>query len=129
MALYLGQTFINEAAPGIPSHLWIVISNPATNERVVIANVSSRPCPSGEVCIIRKGEHASCSRDSYVRFQEVRVAARAQLERLLATGKLKQSRDADHDAPILKRVRRAVAASKAVPLEAVRLLHDQGLGE
>jgi len=128
VALYLGQTFINDADRGIPSHLWIVVSNPAANDRVVIANVSSQRCPSGEVCIIRKGEHAFCSRDSYVRFQEARVADRAQLERLLAAGKLRQSRDADHDAPILDRIQRAVAASKAVPLEAVRLLRSQGLG-
>jgi len=129
VAIYLGQTFLNEAAPGIPSHLWIVISDPTKNERVVVANVSSKPCPSGEVCIIRKGEHSFCSRDSYVRFREVRVAARAQLETLLAAKKLTQSRDADHDTPILARIQRAVATSKAAMNEAVGILKSQGFAE
>lgn len=128
MAVYVGQAFISKEVEGIPSHLWIVLSDPLKNARVVIANLSSKPCPSGEECVIKAGEHSFCSHDSYVRFQEVRVVDSQRLEEGLKAGVLRQSRDADHDAPILGRIQRAIAVSKAARLEAINILKAQGYG-
>ena len=38
----LGETFLNKAAEGVPTHLWAVVSDPAKNSReILIVNISS----------------------------------------------------------------------------------------
>ena len=123
---HLGQTFINKPAPGVPPHLWMVVSDPAKGPRVVLVNVSSTKCPSGEECVIRRGEHASASHDSYVRFREVRVSDLGKVDQGLKAGVLQQAKDLDPK--ILQRVQRAVVESKAVPTEAKDILRAQGVG-
>ena len=121
---YLGQTFITRKSPGVLPHLWMVLSDPAKNVRVVLANLSSAPCPSGERCVIKRGEHSFVSHDSYVRFRLVRVEEREQLDKVLAGGMLKPS-DALSPA-VLKRVQEAVGRSRVVPTEAQAILRAQG---
>lgn len=90
----------------------------------MLANISSRPCPSGEVLEVRAGEHPFVSHTSYLRFAEVRVTDREGLEKLLATGKLRASHDLTPD--LLRRIQDALTASKVVPMEAGRILRAQG---
>jgi hypothetical protein len=125
MAVHLGQTFVTPQAPGVLPHLWMVLSDPSRGERVVLANISSRPCPSGEVLDVRQGEHPFVAHTSYLRFAEVRVADRGSLEKLLTTAQLRPSHDLTPD--LLRRIQVAVAASKVVPIEAARILTAQGL--
>lgn len=91
----------------------------------MFANVSTKKCPSGEVCTIARGEHAKISEESYLRFREVRVAASSQLEQLLNTKQLQQTTDAS-PALVLK-LQRAVLASRAVSGEAQEILRKQGV--
>jgi hypothetical protein len=90
----------------------------------VLANISSRPCPSGEVLEVRPGEHPFVSHTSFLRFAEVRVADRGSIEKLLAAGQLRNSHDLSAD--LLRRIQAAVAASKVVPMEAGQILKEQG---
>jgi hypothetical protein len=124
MAAHLGQTFVTPQAPGVLPHLWMVLSDPSRGDRVVLANISSRPCPSGEVLELRQGEHPFVSHTSYLRFAEVRVADRGSLEKL-STAQLRPSHDLTPD--LLRRIQVAVAASKVAPIEAARILRAQGL--
>jgi len=125
MAAHLGQTFVTPQAPGVLPHLWMVLSDPSRCERVVLANISSRPCPSGEVLEVRQGDHPFVSHTSYLRFAEARVTDRGSLEKLLAAGHLRLSYDLTPE--VLRRIQVAVAASKVAPIEAARILRAQGL--
>jgi hypothetical protein len=124
MGVHLGQAFVTPRAPGVLPHLWFVITDPARSARVVLANISSRPCPSGEVLELKRGEHPFIAHPSFLRFAEVRVVDVQGLERLLANGTLRDSRDLSPD--LLQRIRRAVGNSNVVPIEATRLLRAEG---
>lgn len=125
MRVHLGQAFVTPQASGVLPHLWFVITDPAHGTCVVLANVSSRPCPSGEVLELKRGEHPFISHASFLRFAEVRVADVQGLEKLLAAGTLRDSHDLDSD--LLRRIQQAVSNSKVVPIEAVRLLRAERL--
>jgi hypothetical protein len=124
MPAHLGQSFITPEAPGVLPHLWMVLSDPDRSSRVVIANISSRPCPSGEVFEVHRGEHPFVSHTSYLRFAEVRVTDRDGLEKLLTAGRIRPSHDLSPD--LLGRMQKAVAAARVAPIEATRLLRGQG---
>ena len=125
--MHLGLGFFTPESPraGVPRHLWFILSDPERGDRVVIANVSTKPCTSGEVCVVERAEHDRVSATSYLRFDQVRVRDRTQIDQLLDSGTLQGTTDAP--AALLAKLQRAVLGSKAVPKEAQDLLRAQGL--
>ena len=122
--LHLGLGFFTPENPraGVPRHLWFILSDPARSDRVVISNVSTKRCTSGEVCEVAPGEHEHVSLTSYLRLDKVRVEARADLEK--ASGAIKTTSDASPT--LLVKFQKAVLASRAVPKEAQQILLAQG---
>ena len=125
--MHLGLGFFTPENPraGVPRHLWFALSDPGRSDRVVLANVSTKRCTSGEVCVVAPKEHERVSAESYLRFDEVRVSPRADLDRLFESGTLQATTDASPE--LLRKLQRAILESIAVPLEAKDLLRNQGL--
>ncbi|MGH9534236.1 MAG: hypothetical protein ACRD2E_05205 [Terriglobales bacterium] len=102
-----------------------MLSDPVQDaERVVIANLSTKPGPDRPGCVVEPGEHSGISRPSYLHCEHARVAAAAQLEQLAAQGLIIPA----HPAPtaLLRKLRAALAASPHAPVEAAAILRHQG---
>ena len=115
-----GFTFVNQEAPGIPSHLWVVASDPDAAGRVLLVSISSQ---RGEIDIeVRfiKGDHPFISRPSFLRVDKVRVGQAAMVEEGLRKHVIVRSRDAT--AEMLSRAVQALRASRLVSAEAKALL-------
>lgn len=122
-----GFAFFNREAPGVPRHLWLVLSDPGRDAgQVVIANLSTKPGPDHPVCIVAPGEHPGISRPSYLRPEHARIVTAAQLE-LLAEQRLIAPTNPASDA-LLRRLRAALAASPHAPLGAKAILARQHIG-
>lgn len=119
-----GFAFFNREAPGVPRHLWLVLSDPAQDaERVVIANLSTKPGPDEPGCQVMPGEHPGVSRPSYLRSEHARIVTAAQLERLSSEGLISPAHPG-FDA-LLRRLQAALAASAHAPLGAKAILERQ----
>ena len=127
--MHLGQGFFTPESPraGVPRHLWFVLSDPARGERVVIANVSTKRCTSGEICVVAPQEHDKVSAESYLRFDQVRVTPGADMGKLFSTGALQTTTDASTD--LLRKLQGAILRAIVVPTEARDILRKQGLTE
>jgi hypothetical protein len=81
----LGDTFLN-INPYIAQHLWAIVSNPATDGRVVMFNFTSRHPGCEETCIIRRGEHPFVKHDTIVAYQRGQWLSRADWDQLQKLG-------------------------------------------
>lgn len=120
-----GFAFFNREAPGVPRHLWLVLSDPAQDaERVVIANLSTKPGPDHPGCIMAPGEHPGISRPSFLRCEHARIVPEAHLEALAGRGLIAPTQPGS-DA-LLNRLRAALMASPHAPVGAKAILARQG---
>ncbi len=103
-----------------------MLSDPAQDsERVVIANVSTKPGPGYPRCIVAPGEHPGISRPSFLRCEHARIVSAAQLETLAEQGLISPTK-AGSD-PLLRKLRAACVASAHTPLGAKAILERQRL--
>ncbi len=118
-----GDTFKFGSLP----HLWVVISDPAKNpENVLFVNFSTDRGldPS---CILHPGDHRFVRRRTCVVYRRARVERNADLDCLLASGRLVL--DDPVSGKVLERIRQGAAVSEFMPLGSLRILIDQGLVE
>ena len=121
-----GFAFFNREAPGVPRHLWLVLSDPAQDaERVVIANLSTKPGPDAPGCRVMPGEHPGISRPSFLRCEHARIVPAAQLEALADQGLIAPTQPGS-DA-LLRKLRAALTASLHAPQGAKAILERQRL--
>jgi len=120
--LYLGLAFF----PKDPAyrHLCMVLSDPERAPKVVRANVSSQPCPSGEIFVLEKTHHSALSHRSYLRFQGASLSPAAAISEGIDSGVLQQTKDLD--AAICREIQRQLGNSKYVKNEVVKMLREQG---
>jgi len=125
LALQLGQTLFNAEALDVARHPWIIASDPEKADRVVLVNLSTKPCGTPPECIIEPKEHGALSRPSYIRFNEARLRDLSKLEAALKKGLFQPSGNLSPE--ILKKVQAALLASPLTPREVKELLKKQGL--
>jgi len=86
-----GDTFIKRPTSGIPSHLWIVVSDPALDlEQVLIVNLTTSK-PGSDVdpaCVVLPGEHPFVRMESYVIYERANVTSTAHLSKAVGIGML-----------------------------------------
>ena len=119
----VGHCFFTPDSPeiGVRRHLWVVLGGPCPETgRIVIANLSTTPCPSEETCIIDPDEHDKISSRSYLRFDQVRVVSATEIKRLLETNRCQTTTEAP--AKLLKKMQKAVRDSQVVQQEAIALI-------
>lgn len=119
-----GFAFFNREAPGVPRHLWIVLSDPGQDaEAIVIANLSTKPGPDNPGCLVAPGAHPGVSRPSYLRSERARVVSATDLERLAEQRLIVPTAQAPE--ALLRKLRTALANSPHAPIGARRILRQQ----
>jgi hypothetical protein len=121
----LGDTFVNKPAPGVPSHLWMVLSDPNKESRVVLANISSDDGGNRGSVTFQPGEHPFVSNVSYVRCDKARVENVADVERVLRSSLATQNTALQPK--LVDRAQKSLLASPLVSNEAKEILIRQGV--
>ena len=119
-----GDTFVNNARGGLPSHLWIVLSDPALDpDQVVIVNVTTWKEYHDQTCILDAGDHPFLKHRSCVNYPEARLPEASQLRELIDTGLLSPHQSLDPN--VLERVSRGALESDRTPIGCAEVLRSQ----
>lgn len=123
----MGTTFwTNPKHPTHPSHLHIVISDPAKNgEEIAVVNVTTLRGEHDAACVLEAGDHRAIRNQSYVPYVRAWVVNLNALTQLLSMGQI--HRDVPMGAATLRRIQRGAMDSKATPARVRGLLAEQGL--
>lgn len=127
MTLTAGDTLFNKPTPGVPAHLWVVVSDPAKDAaRVVIANLTHWDERYGDpACRLRPGDHPFVTKDTFVNYEDAKAVGLADLEAGERRGIFERRQPVD--AALLQRIRDGLMRSEFCPNKLKRLLWEQGL--
>jgi hypothetical protein len=125
MSFSAGDTIFNRSAEGVPSHLWVIVSDPGVDaDRVLIANLTHWDDRYADpACRLAGGDHPFITKDTYVNYEDARIVALADLE----TGEKRgifERRQALSPA-LLQRIRDGAIQSEFCPNKCKRLLSEQ----
>ena len=125
-----GQAFFTPESQeaGVGRHLWVVLSDPSKNSKVVIANLSTlRSTNSHLGCTVGNGEHGSLSRPSVLRCDQARLTEAADLEGLVRKRSLQYTAEANDS--LVKKLQSSLCNSPHTPNEVKAVLRAQSLCE
>jgi hypothetical protein len=125
----MGTAFwTNPKHPTLPSHLHIVITDPAKSpEEIAVVNVTTvRGDEYDPSCVLLAGDHPAIRHKSYVGYKRGWVVNLNALETLLQAGQIHRTKP-DVAPEILKRIQAGAMLSKATPPRIKGLLAEQGL--
>ena len=121
----LGDTFLL-ANPGINSHLFVIISDPAADpEHLVIASFTSWRADKDQSCVVEAGEHPFAKKRSCVYYGQDRLMTLGQYEACLASASITPHQPVTGE--LLDRVLDGAAISPHLPLGSREILAVQGL--
>lgn len=84
-----GDTFLGRSESGETYHLWVVLNElPDQGGSALIVNLSTLHPGAETTCVVGVGEHPFIRHDSYARFASAKIAASADLEKLIKGGML-----------------------------------------
>lgn len=125
MSLNIGDTFRWQAAR-IEEHLWIVLSNPATNPaKVMVVNLTSFHPKKDQGCRLQPGDHRFIVHPTLVHYVGAEYHSDAQLESYKRSGTIRL-----HDplrSEVLAYILKQAAFSRDMNLDDYAFLDDQGL--
>ena len=110
----------------VDSHMWMVISDPAQSDDVLIVNFTSWRADKDQACILDRGDHPYISRKTCINFKDAKVCKAENLDKLIDAGQMKSLEPLSTD--ILRRIRDSVADSR-ISQDNAQFLVDQGLVE
>lgn len=89
-----GDCFFNKAAPRLPSHLWVIVSQPDVDEdNVLIVNLTDVENHHDLSCVLDASDHPGIiTKRSCVAYQFAKITSLARLQEALSSGLL-YSRD------------------------------------
>jgi len=107
-------------------HLFIVVSDPVTDEHLVLLVSISSVKPNiwnDESCLLYKGEHPFITKDSFVDYGYARIESAEKLLRGVESGKLVPHDPVSDD--VFQRICQGLMASRRTPMDIKRffLLH------
>jgi hypothetical protein len=123
----LGDAFTNAPAPGIPTHLWFVVSNPSGAGRIAIVNVSSDNGGRGCLIALAPGEHPWLHHPSFIRTDMAMLAERAKLQTGVARMPPVLFMQATTPAATLRKLQQALLDCQHTRREIKTALTTQGL--
>ena len=83
----IGDCFVNKSTARLPSHLWIVISDPNCDaENVLIVNVTDIKNHYDHSCILTMPDHSWLAKDSCVAYQWAKNTSLAELNMAQSLG-------------------------------------------
>ena len=107
----------------------VIISRPEDDpEHVVIVNLTSHGGQENDCsCVLQPGDHSWVRHKTIVRYRDARIAKDAELDKLVASGALKQH---DH-APdaLLTKILQGAERTLHLPMKCRHILESQGLIE
>ena len=116
MTLAAGETyFYGRFSPErrVPTHLWIVVTDPFGDPPMVpVVSISTRRPESEDTVVLRSGDHPFVRRESVIFYPDTRMVRADQLEALLQSGA--GARHAKCSAELLARVQRGLLDSENV---------------
>ena len=98
----LGDTFWIE-------YLWVVLSDPTSDDEVVIVNLTSLRSNSDQTCLVHPGEHPHIDHDSVVMYNGARLVSRPTLERMITNGTFQAAPPVSQD--LLRRIQQGALTS------------------
>lgn len=121
-----GCTFFNKEYDGVPTHLWVVLSDPRISDStVLIANLTSWSLGADESCVLVPGDHPFIKRKTIIAYALARTASLQILDQLYSR------RDIWTNDPfevnVLLRIQKGLMDSRYAIGDHKRLLSDQGL--
>jgi hypothetical protein len=128
-AFEMGTAFwTNPKHPSLPSHLHILITDPAKNaEEIGVVNVTTvRGEDFDPSCVLLAGDYHAIQHKSYVGFKRGWVVNLNALETLFQMGQIHRSKPNVSPA-VLARIQKGAMESKATPARIKGLLAEQGL--
>lgn len=123
----LGEAFFNKNSPSLPTHLYMVASDPEKNAaEVVLVNATTRHFDTvfDEACLLSEGDHPDIEHDSYMTYMRLKIAAAAVIDAGMKGGVLTKRQDLTSE--LLRKVQEGVMKSKYAPRKAKTILEDQG---
>lgn len=77
-----GDTFLRPACstPNETQHLWIVVTNPSSENRVLIVNITAFKSWQDQTVILNRGEHPFITERSCVFYREAEIVDNAKLD-------------------------------------------------
>jgi len=123
----MGTTFwTNPKHPSLPSHLHIVISDPAKSpEEIAVVNVTTIRGEHDPSCVLVPGDHPAIRQKSYVGYARGWVVNLNALTMLLNAGQI--HRALEMSPKVLARIQAGAMLSQATPKRIKGLLAEQGL--
>ena len=128
MTLRRGDTFLNESSAGVPTHFWVIISDPShTVDRIVIVNLTSWRGLAGEdeSCVLDKGDHPFVKHKTYVNYRDALIVEACKIENLHASGLLTHKEPVNDS--ILLRILEGAQISPFLKLKIRKFLENQDL--
>ncbi|MBI4606415.1 MAG: hypothetical protein HY721_31000 [Planctomycetes bacterium] len=118
---------LNKAAGRIPSHRWVVVSDPKQDsDQVIIVNFTTlRDNDPDETCVVKPSQYPGLGHDSYVKYSEAICTTASKLEEGIRVGALSPSRPVPLE--LLNRIRAGFVTSKHVRRTHRDLLRHQRL--
>ena len=112
---------------GQGGHLWVVVSEPATDPaHVVIVNMTTDR-GIDRSCILNAGDHPFVDHPTCMRYDMARIVTNAALERHVSSYAIRLHERVSAD--VLERIRQGAAATDQIAFGCKQVLIDQGLIE
>lgn len=123
-----GYTFLNASARNLPTHLWVIVSDPEQDaDNVLIVNLTSWKSYHDQTCILRPGDHPWIQHDSCVNYPDAKVTSISTLEGLLSQGLITPKEAFDEE--VREAIRARAGESEDLRNAHYDLLRRQGLVE
>lgn len=123
-----GDSFLNNSSSGLPSHLWIVISEPTHSfEQVVIVNFTTYNGLRDEdqSCVLSNGEHSFIKHKTYVNYRDAQTPRIHMLKKAETTGLITRMEPVDEI--LLAKILEGAKSTPFLKLKIRKLLEDQYL--
>lgn len=126
MSFSAGDTFVNESATNLPTHLWAVITDIQQSvDKIVIVNFTSLREDGDRSCLLDEGDHPFIQHQTYISYRDACFVTLAKLEELESQGLITRKEPLGID--ILARVREGAMVSPFAKLKIRKIIEDQNL--
>lgn len=121
-----GDTFqVVNPKDGLDEHLWVIISEPAKSDKVLMVNFTSHAHFKDQSCILDVGDHDFIKHKTCVNYSDPKIVTKKQLESLVQSGLLQNRKNVGM--AILNRILDGAAATDRISFEAEEILVEQGI--
>jgi len=112
---------------GRGTHLWVVVSDPATDPAMVVIINMTTDHGIDPSCTLNAGDHPFVTHPTCMRYDMARIVSNAELEKFAASNTIRLHDPVSRE--VLGRIRQGAAMTAYIPFKCKQVLIDQGLIE